>query len=270
VNQQIRDDGDLRRYRTEVPNMADDELDPYQMRLYVHYKRVCGAGADGACWESVDTTAERCKMSAGMVVKTRCQLVEMGYISVEKGANRNSTCTVTINDQWAENMNRYVQKRSPDEHSVHVVSDSVHGMKQRSNVVKNKPNKKTADRTQPAIQAPPPPPRPAAASNKITAVISAFSQTLTNPLTGIPDLARQLQQQQKTLAEVNEVIQACQAATNPAGAFISYVKTGFVPRPRTVPKPSKPTYRQGADGVIEVWTGNGWGKAYGVGREVLA
>ncbi len=35
--QTIIDNGDLCRYRTELPNMCDDDLDPYQYRLYAHY-----------------------------------------------------------------------------------------------------------------------------------------------------------------------------------------------------------------------------------------
>lgn len=128
MNQNIQDDGDLKKYYAVIPHMADDDLDPYQYRLYGHYKRVCGQ--EGKCWESVKTTATKCKMSTGMVTKTRNELQSMGYIKVEKGANDNDTCNITITDRWIENMTRYA-KRSQDEQSVHTMNDSVHHMKQR-------------------------------------------------------------------------------------------------------------------------------------------
>lgn len=125
---------------------------------------------------------------------------------------------------------------------------------------------------------PPPPPSKTAADDSdfisINHAITAFNATLSDPLTGIPDLTRQLLTKGVTAAVLATVIKACQAAGNPAGAFINYVKTGYVPRARATPKPvtsptTKPQYRPGADGGIEVWTGTGWGKAYGVGKEVL-
>lgn len=274
--QQIIDDSDLRRYRTEIPNMADDELDPYEMRLYVHYKRVCGQ--TGVCWESVETTAEKCKMSAGMVVKTRRRLDEKRYIKVEKGAKTNSTCNVRMVDRWGENMARYAFKRSPGERSVHAVNDSVHQVKQRSNVVKKEHIEENGGGIASTPNTPPPPSPKAAADDSdfisLNTTITALNATLPDPLTGIPDLTRQLMDKGVTAAVLATVIKACQAAGNPAGAFINYVKTGYVPRTRATPKPvtsptSKPQYRPGADGEIEVWTGTGWGKAYGVGKEVL-
>ena len=139
--QQLQDDSDLRKYFATIPHMADDDLDPYQYRLYGHYKRVCGQ--DGECWESVKTTATKCKMSTGMVTKTRNELQEMGYIKVSKGETENSTCTITILDRWAENMTRY-SKRSQSEQDVHTVNASVHTMKQRR-TLKEEPFKKETD-----------------------------------------------------------------------------------------------------------------------------
>src|SRR5690606_20171410 len=83
-----------------------------QFRLYGHYKRVCGA-AGGTCYESVRTTAEKTKMSIGMVVKTRDWLVENGWIAAKKRGQQ--TLLVTIVDRWPENMMRYSA-------SVHVVN----------------------------------------------------------------------------------------------------------------------------------------------------
>jgi hypothetical protein len=129
-----------------------------------------------------------------------------------------------------------------------------------------------------AINNPPPSPSQPAADDSdfisINHAITVFNATLPDPLTGIPDLTRKLINKGVTAAVLATVIKACQAAGNPAGAFINYVKTGYVPRTRATPKPtdsptSKPKYRPGPNGEIEVWTGTAWGKAYGVGKEVL-
>lgn len=120
--QEIHDDSDLKRYRTELPNMCDDEMDPYQYRLYAHYKRVCGAGNGGACWEEVRTTAAKTKMSAGKVVTTRNWLVANGWItaiqSIEGGPY-----TIRIIDRWLENFGRY----APPVHQVNAVDKSPAG-----------------------------------------------------------------------------------------------------------------------------------------------
>jgi hypothetical protein len=45
-----RDAGDLRKYRTEIPNLVLElGLSPYALALYVHLKRT--AGQDGACYK---------------------------------------------------------------------------------------------------------------------------------------------------------------------------------------------------------------------------
>src|SRR6266481_4364218 len=81
VKTTVFDDSDLRRYRTELPNLIDDlGLSMVAYRLYGHYKRVCGT--DGLCWQSARTIAGHCKMSVGSVVNARKQLamprVELG------------------------------------------------------------------------------------------------------------------------------------------------------------------------------------------------
>ena len=101
MNQKVYDDGDLRKYRTEIPNMADDDLDPYQYRLYAHYKRV------GNCWESVTTTADKCRMSRSKVIETRNWLHDNGWIVVEH--RDNTTCLVSIVDRWGDNFLRYAK-----------------------------------------------------------------------------------------------------------------------------------------------------------------
>ena len=156
----ISDDSDLRKYRIELPNIIDDlGLNPYEGRLYMHYKRVCGANG-GTCTEGTRGTARRSKMSAGQVSKARDGLAGRGLIAkIESG----QYVHVKIVDIWELNfayfltenrsdisgwtiqrlkdylksvhcMNTSIikrspdehsdKKRSPDEHSVHTVNTS--------------------------------------------------------------------------------------------------------------------------------------------------
>ena len=153
MNQHVKDDGDLRKYRTELPNMADDELDPYQYRLYAHYKRVCGANG-GTCWEGRAKTADTCKMSEGMVTKTRAWLANNGWIHLERGDNQNDTYNITIIDRWSENMTRYSDRSSCGDDRSHGVTTGRHVVTQRSNSFKNKPIKKNNREATPPPAAP--------------------------------------------------------------------------------------------------------------------
>lgn len=118
--QEIHDAGDLRKYRIELPNLYDDaDLDPYEFRLLAHYKRV------GACYESTRTTAEKCKMSVGMVCKARDSLHEKGFIVIDEFVSKYDTLQITVKDVWAENFAKYAKmksdraERSQDEQGVH-------------------------------------------------------------------------------------------------------------------------------------------------------
>lgn len=175
VRQQIEDAGDLKKYRTELPNLYDDAgMDPFTYRLLGHYKRV------GKCTESVRTTAARCNMSVGQVVKSRELLAnEYKFIKVERTPKG---IRIAVLDVWLKNFLHYSKlaeakrkraaggERSQSEQSsqsvhtvnasftprtqgsqgertVHTVNDSVHGVNQRKNYkkneqIKNKPVKK--------------------------------------------------------------------------------------------------------------------------------
>lgn len=104
LNQQVIDNGDFRKYRTELPNLYDDlGLDPYEFRLLAHYKRVCGADG-GSTFEGTRKTAEHCNMGVGTVSEARKSLEERDLISLEKFGQR---LIVTIEDVWAENFQEY-------------------------------------------------------------------------------------------------------------------------------------------------------------------
>jgi hypothetical protein len=104
MSDKITNKADLRKWRTEIPNLYDDAgLDPYAFRLLVHYARV------GDCWESVRTTAAICKMSVGQVVKSREELIAAGFIASEK--NQRGGYNIDVVDRWAENFATFSEKR---------------------------------------------------------------------------------------------------------------------------------------------------------------
>lgn len=175
TEQKIENPADLRLFRTELPNLYDDAgLSPHEFRLLAHYVRV------GNCFQSVRTTAEITKMSAGMVVKARNGLEKAGFITTSPNEDY-STLNVTVVDKWEENFATY-SKRSSGEQGVHVVNAGVHGVnrgvhqvKQRSNPIKKEPIKKKA-KDEPA--SPPAPPPPADGGDVIDELAPATPQSL--------------------------------------------------------------------------------------------
>src|ERR1051326_1473018 len=124
IGETVFDDSDLRRYRTELPNIIDDlDLSLCAYRLYGHYKRVAGSG--GVCFQSNRTIAAACKMSVGSVVNARKELAaereELGGASLitvtKRGTAGSEHVNVRIVDIWEYNMRRYAVRsdRSPDE-----------------------------------------------------------------------------------------------------------------------------------------------------------
>ncbi len=100
--QHISDASDLRKWRTELPNLYDDlGLDPYEFRLVAHYKRV------GNCTESVRTTALKCGMSAAQVTIKRRSLAEKGIIAVTEVR---AGTIVKVVDVWPVNFEVYSQR----------------------------------------------------------------------------------------------------------------------------------------------------------------
>lgn len=105
--QNIYDEGDLRKYRIELPNLYDDaDLDPYEFRLLAHYKRV------GNCYQSTKTTAEICKMSVGKVCQARDSLHEKGFIVIDEMLSEHDTLQIRVVDRWAENFAKYSQMKA--------------------------------------------------------------------------------------------------------------------------------------------------------------
>ena len=102
--QVISDASDLRKYRTELPNLYDDaDLDVYEFRLLAHYKRV------GQCTEGLETTARKCHMSEGKVSQVRQSLADKGFIQLQRIEMDESRYrfVVIVVDRWMENFARY-------------------------------------------------------------------------------------------------------------------------------------------------------------------
>jgi len=109
-------------YYCLMPNLADDELDLYEYRLYGHYRRVCGAN-NRRCAEKTRTTAECLGISVGMVSQARKRLEEKGYIRIHETKHPSFTrVSVSLRDVWPRNMLKYSTM------SVHGVNGSVHGV----------------------------------------------------------------------------------------------------------------------------------------------
>jgi len=113
TKQRIRDDGDLRRWFYQTPNIVDDmSLSLGAHRLYCHYKRVCGAGG-GSCDEGSRKTAAKCNMSVGLVSNAKRELFEAGLIDVHVVKRGNRTChRVTVVDIWEQNWKRFSKTES--------------------------------------------------------------------------------------------------------------------------------------------------------------
>lgn len=92
---------DLRKYFTMLPNLYDDsDLDVYELRLLFHYARV------GNCWESIQTTADKCKMGKAQIRTKRKSLAEKGLITMSEHP-QHGTWDIEIVDKWKENMAIY-------------------------------------------------------------------------------------------------------------------------------------------------------------------
>jgi hypothetical protein len=76
---QYRDESDLKKYRTEIPNMIFDiGLTPYEVALYGHFKRVCGAEKGGVCGRASARSQKRRACPQGACLKPGLSLPAVG------------------------------------------------------------------------------------------------------------------------------------------------------------------------------------------------
>ena len=103
---EVHDSGDLRKYRTEIPNLICElGLSPHALTLYVHLKRTCGT--KGKCWKSTKTLAEDTQMSAGKVSQTRAELEAHNLITIERPKDKTQPVVVRITDVWLKNFEHF-------------------------------------------------------------------------------------------------------------------------------------------------------------------
>lgn len=96
-----------RSYFCLMPNLADDQLDVYEYRLYGHYKRILGEKS-GPVKERTETTAQRTQMSAASVTRARKRLADKGYITLHSRRLHNyERIDVELTDIWPQNMAHY-------------------------------------------------------------------------------------------------------------------------------------------------------------------
>lgn len=116
TDHKIIDQGDLRCYRIEIPNLIDDmNLSPFAFRLYVHFKRVAGANNESACYQSTKTLSKICNMSEGMVTKAKGELEKVNLINIECKKNEKGGKDyhfITIIDIWKKNFDTYSKKKN--------------------------------------------------------------------------------------------------------------------------------------------------------------
>lgn len=107
--QSLQDDGSVSKYAAVIPHIADDDLDPFEYRLYGHYKKVLALS--GSCDESIRETSKATQMHTKSVSKARDGLAKKGYITAVKPtpaeARKGKTIHVTLVDRWPDNMAHY-------------------------------------------------------------------------------------------------------------------------------------------------------------------
>lgn len=136
------DEGQFNKYYHVLPNMYDDDLNPYEYRLIGHYKRV------GISWEGTRKIAKTCQMSVGMVTKarksleakgliriemlTRAELKERGLVNDPKPEAKTKICVTSVVDVSEQNYKRYRNLKQPVHYAntdpVHHMNTPVHGM----------------------------------------------------------------------------------------------------------------------------------------------
>lgn len=275
----IHDDGgDLRKYRTEIPNIVDDMgLTPHAYRLYGHLKRV--AGSEGSCWQTTRTLAQACNMSAGMVSKAKAELAAAGLITIsKKRIKTNEVDDIHIVDIWAENFARYSQSEEGEPQKrvhnmnerVHNVNTGVHNMKQRSNKEEERTREeKTAADTRASTGRSSDGNDTAAAGTATLTVLGQINgevranPRLGQPLTALESIASRLEARGETEASIRAAWETCQAnGRSPVGAFLSWCQQGFLPvasssrHPR--PEASHRPLERTVNGQLERWIGNSW------------
>jgi hypothetical protein len=128
------------RFYTRIPNIVDDDkrLSVHDFRLYCHLRRV--AGENGVCFQTTRTLAEVTNMSIGAIVKSKRNLLKLGYIRIERQLWKGQICDqVTIANIWGENLAKYHNKSAQNEAGVHQVNGRCSPGELKNEPLKEKP-----------------------------------------------------------------------------------------------------------------------------------
>ena len=110
-NVQLQDESGDRKYFTQIPNYALDNLKHWDREVYIQIKRICGD--KGSCWTSRSNLAKQCGMSLDRFKKSIKYLTENDWISFvgkkkvfTKGGEQEVN-EYRINDIWKKNVDFY-------------------------------------------------------------------------------------------------------------------------------------------------------------------
>jgi len=117
--QHIAEEGAHRDYFTILPNLLDvwrdergEPLEPWAVRVYFHFARLCGTSRDGHVEESERETAAACGVSVGTAHRARARLAETGWITLEyEGPPGHEVAYITLVDRQQENHAYWVKLR---------------------------------------------------------------------------------------------------------------------------------------------------------------
>lgn len=137
------------KYFTQMLNMAEDDLDPFQYRLLAHYVRWTGHG--GKSDESIRQTAVASKMSPNKVQAALSELECLGYIKVDRPtpeeARQGKPINVTVLDRWADNIFRYQAVSNMTQENSQAVSNMTQGGVSYMTHLKEQGNKEPKKKT---------------------------------------------------------------------------------------------------------------------------
>lgn len=144
----IIDDGDSRKYWTQIPNIVFMlGLSPFELTLYAYFKKVAGVG--GACWQKTSTLAKATSMSGGMISKAKIELSKprpelngKPLILITEGANRHGgkpRHVIRLSDIWPENFAMFAKPATAGPISPHEIANSQGEIAISPHEIKNNP-----------------------------------------------------------------------------------------------------------------------------------
>lgn len=153
------------------------------------------------------------------------------------------------------------ESHKPYEAKSQVLVNDVHTQKKGKESIKENGGGNSSVNTNPL----PFPSKTAAASKEFLAIqarLSAISESLPDPFTGLDDLANTLLKNGKTAADVDSLWAAMQFRDNPAGAFLHAIKTNYTPKTKPIPKPHDDKPKDGdtkmVNGVKKIFKSGKW------------